>query len=188
MSAEVQVIQRYRDKTPRIHPTAWVHPMATVIGDVTLGPGVSIWPGVVLRGDCGPIVIGAHTNVQDGTVIHTTQDWSVTTIGERVTVGHGVILHGCKVADDCLVGMGSTLLDNSEIGDHSIVGAGALVTVGKKLPPRSMIMGSPAVVVREVNAKNLEQIDYGWRAYAGYMQPFVTGDVESLPDDWKFWP
>lgn len=182
------MIQRYRDKTPRIHPTAWVHPMATVIGDVCLGPRVSVWPGVVLRGDCGPISIGSFSNLQDGTVVHTTQDLSETVVGERVTVGHGVILHGCRVADDCLVGMGSTLLDNCQIGDHSIVAAGALVTVGKVLPPRSMIIGSPAVVVREVNAKNLAQIDAGWQAYLGYHQPFVVGDVEQLPDDWKFWP
>ena len=182
------MIQRYKDKTPRIHPTAWVHPMATVIGDVTLGPQVSVWPGVVLRGDCGPITIGACTNLQDGTVVHTTQDLSATLVGERVTVGHGVILHGCRVGDDCLIGMGSTLLDNSEIGDHSIVAAGSLVTLGKIMPPRSMVMGSPAVVVREVSARNLKQIDYGWQAYLLYMQPFAVGEAEQLPDDWKFWP
>jgi carbonic anhydrase/acetyltransferase-like protein (isoleucine patch superfamily) len=174
------VIQKYKGKSPKIDPTAWVHPMATVIGDVELGPHVSIWPGVVLRGDCGPIRIGAYSNVQDGSVVHTTQNFSETIVGERVTVGHGAILHGCRVADDCLIGMHSTVLDNAEIGDHSIVAAGTVVTVGKKFPPRVMLIGSPARIARELEAKHLEQIDYGWRAYQDYMRPFVDGEVETI--------
>jgi carbonic anhydrase/acetyltransferase-like protein (isoleucine patch superfamily) len=182
------MIQRYGDKTPRIHPTAWVHPAATVIGDVELGPHVSVWPGVVLRGDCGLIRIGAWSNLQDGTVVHTTQGLSETHIGQRVTVGHSVVLHGCRVDDDCLIGMHATLLDNSAVGAFSIVAAGALLTVGKQFAPRSMIMGSPAQVTREVNDKNLAQIDYGWKAYLGYREPFMQGQVETLPDKWTFWP
>lgn len=174
------MIQKYKGIAPRIHPTAWVHPMATVIGDVEIGPHVSVWPGVVLRGDCGAIRIGAYSNLQDGTVVHTTQNFSETHVGERVTVGHGVILHGCRVGNDCLIGMHATVLDNAVIADHSIVGAGSVVTVGKVFPPRSMILGSPAKVARELNDANLQQIDYGWQAYQSYMQPFVSGEVETI--------
>ena len=121
------MIQRFKDKIPQIHPTAWVHPMATVIGDVVLGAHVSVWPGAVLRGDCGPIRIGAFTNIQDGTVVHTTQDLSETHVGERVTVGHNAILHGCRIGDDCLVGMHATVLDNAVISHQTIIGAGSVV-------------------------------------------------------------
>jgi carbonic anhydrase/acetyltransferase-like protein (isoleucine patch superfamily) len=174
------VIQRLRDKVPQIHPTAWVHPMATVIGDVVLGPHVSVWPSAVLRGDCGPIRIGAFTNIQDGAVVHTTQDLSEAIVGERVTVGHCAILHGCRIDDDCLIGMNATVLDNAHISTQSIVAAGSVVTVGKKFPPRVMLIGSPARVARDVEDKHLVQIDYGWRAYQGYMQPFVNGEVETI--------
>ncbi len=171
------MIQRYKGMTPRIHSTAWVHPMAIVIGDVEIGERASIWPGVVLRGDCGAIRIGAFTNIQDGAVVHTTQNFSETHVGERVTVGHGAILHGCRVASDCLIGMHATVLDNAIIERNSIVAAGSVVTVGKAFPPESMLMGSPAQRVRACNQKNLEQIDYGWQMYQQYMQPFLDGEV-----------
>lgn len=174
------MIQRYRDQIPQIDATAWVHPMATVIGDVIIGPYVSVWPGVVLRGDCGPIRIGAYSNVQDGTIVHTTQMFSETHIGERVTIGHSAVLHGCRVADDCLIGMNATVLDNSVIARHTIVAAGSVVTVGKSFPENVMLMGSPAKVVRELSDGHREQIDYGWRAYQEYMRPFVEGDVETI--------
>ncbi len=174
------MIQRYKDKIPQIHPTAWVHPMATVIGDVVLGPYVSVWPGAVLRGDCGPIRIGAFTNIQDGTVVHTTQDLSEAIVGQRVTVGHNAILHGCRIGDDCLVGMHATVLDNAEISHQTIIAAGSVVTVGKKFPPRVMLLGSPARVSRELEDKHILQIDYGWRAYQEYMKPFASGEVETI--------
>lgn len=182
------MIQKYKHFLPRIHPTAWVHPAAVVIGEVELGPYVTVWPGAILRGDCGAIRVGAYTNLQDGALVHTTFDVSKTLLGERVTVGHGAVLHGCIVGSDILIGMHATLLDNSVIGDFSIVAAGSLVTVGKVFEPRSMIMGNPAQRTREVNDKNLKQIAYGWNAYKGYREPFVGGEVETLPDDWKYWP
>jgi carbonic anhydrase/acetyltransferase-like protein (isoleucine patch superfamily) len=174
------VIQRYDGKTPVIHPTAWVHPNATVIGDVEIGAHVSVWPGVVLRGDCGPIRIGAYTNLQDGTIVHTTQGFSETHVGERVTVGHGAILHGCRVESDCLIGMHATVLDNAVVRTGSIVAAGAVVTVGKEFPPGVLIVGSPGKVARPCNDDNRRQIDYGWQAYQGYMRPFVEGKVETV--------
>src|SRR5688572_19129022 len=109
-------LERYKQHVPDLHPEAYVHEDATLIGDVHVGAEASIWPGAVLRGDDGTIRIGARTSVQDGSVIHTTKGLSRTTVGERCTVGHNVILHGCTVEDECLIGMGAILLDNCVIG------------------------------------------------------------------------
>lgn len=159
------MIQSFRDHTPRIHPTAWVHPDATVIGQVSLGPRVTVWPGAVLRGDMGAIDIGADSNIQDGVVVHMTSGLSVTTVGERVTVGHRAILHGCVVANDCLVGMGSILLDNCRIPDRCIVGAGALVSGGKVFDSDTLLLGSPARVARALTERDLKWIAYSWKHY-----------------------
>ena len=158
-------LEPYRGTRPTVDPTAYVHPAATVIGDVVLGPEASVWPGAVLRGDDGAIRIGARTSIQDGSVVHTTTGLSTTTVGERVTVGHGVILHGCTVEDECLIGMGAILLDNCVIGRGSLVGAGALVTQGKKIPPGSLVLGNPAKVVRPCGERERAMIDQGWREY-----------------------
>jgi len=174
------MIQTYRGMRPRIDPPAWVHPNATLIGEVEIGAWVSVWPGVVLRGDCGAIRIGAYTNVQDGTVVHTTQDVSQAIVGQRCTIGHSAILHGCIIGDDCLIGMHATVLDNANVADHSIVAAGSVVTVGKKFPPNVMLMGSPARVARELAESHLQQIDYAWQAYLRYAQPFRDGEVETV--------
>src|SRR3954447_25988944 len=114
-------LERYKEFTPRVHPSAYVHERATVIGEVTIGAESSIWPGAVLRGDDGAIVIGEQTSIQDLSVIHATTGLSKTTVGTRVTVGHRVILHGCTIEDDCLIGMGAILLDNCVIGRGSFV-------------------------------------------------------------------
>lgn len=159
------MLQTFDGLEPVVHTSAWVHPGAWVIGEVTLGAEVSIWPGAVLRGDEGAIVIGARSNIQDGTVVHATGGLSTTTVGERVTVGHNVILHGCTVEDDCLIGMGATILDNAVIGKGSVIGANALVTMNKVIPPGSLVLGSPAKVVRPVTEADTQLIDNGWRAY-----------------------
>jgi carbonic anhydrase/acetyltransferase-like protein (isoleucine patch superfamily) len=158
-------IELYGSLAPRLHPTAFVHASAQLLGDVTLAEETSVWPGVVLRGDQGAIVIGAQTNLQDLTVAHATGGLSTVTIGARVTVGHRVILHGCTVEDDCLIGMGSILLDNCVIGAGSIVGAGAVVPVGMRVPPGSLVLGMPARVVRPTGEKDRVQIATGCRAY-----------------------
>ena len=144
------LIRGYCGKFPKISPDAFIAENATIIGDVEIGPEVSIWYGVVLRGDVGAIRVGARSNIQDLTCVHMTTDLSSAIIGEDVVVGHGVIIHGTIVGNGVLVGMGSILLDNAEIGDQSVVGAGALVTARFKAPPRSLILGSPAKVVREL--------------------------------------
>ena len=121
------MIEALEGLVPVVHPTAWVHPSAVLIGEVELGPNVSIWPTAVLRGDMGLIRFGADSNLQDGAVCHNTSGRSETLIGERVTVGHRAILHGCIVEDDCLIGMGAIVMDNARIGAGSFVAAGAVV-------------------------------------------------------------
>lgn len=132
---------------PVIHPTAFIAPNATLLGDVTIGEDASVWYNTVLRGDINRIVIGKGSNVQDGSVLHLSADYGCL-IGDYVTVGHMAMLHACTIGDECLIGMGSIILDGAEIGERSIIGAGALVTQGKKIPPGSMVLGSPAKVVR----------------------------------------
>jgi carbonic anhydrase/acetyltransferase-like protein (isoleucine patch superfamily) len=150
---------------PVVPASSWVHPSVVLIGDVVLGERVSVWPGVVLRGDQGRIVIGDETNIQDGTIAHATGGISTVRIGARCTVGHRVILHGCEVGDDCLVGMGSIVLDNARIAPGSIVGAGALVAVGMQVPPGVLVLGMPAKVVRTLGEVDHERIAHGHQAY-----------------------
>jgi len=130
---------------PTIHPTAWVHPDATVIGRVELGPEVSIWPQAVLRGDFGTIRIGARTSIQDGTVLHTTEEWP-TVIGDDCVVGHLAHLEGCTVGNRCLIGSNSVVLNRVRVGDGSLVGAGALVAEDAVIPPDHRALGIPARV------------------------------------------
>lgn len=158
-------VESFEKWSPKVHEKAFVHPMATLIGDVEIGDEATVWPSVVLRGDHGKISIGARTSIQDGTVAHATDGISSMVIGDEVTVGHRVVLHGCRVGNKCLIGMGSVLLDNCDIGEGSLLGAGSLVTQGKKFPPRSFLLGSPAKRLRDVTAEELQWIEYSWRAY-----------------------
>ena len=164
------MIEPYLGESPVIDPTAFVHDRATLIGKVTIGAECSVWPGVVMRGDDGRIVIGPQTSVQDGTVVHLTEDLSETIVGARVTVGHNVILHGCVVEDDVIVGMGSILLDNARIGKGSIVGAGTLVPMNKTVPPGVLAFGNPFRVVRELTEKDRQWIEFSWRSYVDKAQ------------------
>nr|WP_299241213.1 gamma carbonic anhydrase family protein [uncultured Halomonas sp.] len=142
-------IYRLEGNTPDIDPSAMVLPEATLIGRIHLARDVTVWPGAVLRGDNEPITVGEGSNLQDGCVVHTDPGHPVT-IGRQVTVGHLAMLHGCCIGDGVLVGMNATLLNGAEIGEHCIIGAGALITSGKRFPPRSLIVGAPAKVVREL--------------------------------------
>ena len=148
-------IHAFGDRVPVFAADAYVHPDATIIGDVVVEDGANVWPGAVLRGDVERIVLGMQTSFQDNSVAHADPGFPVT-VGPECIVGHGVIVHGATIGARCLIGMGSTLLNGCEIGDESIVGANSLVTQGKKFPPRSLIMGSPAKVVREVTDDDLE--------------------------------
>jgi len=161
------------DKTPVIHATAYVSPEATVIGDVQLGEGVSLWPGAVLRGDNEPIVIGAGSNVQEGAVLHTDLG-SALTVGRGVTIGHQAMLHGCTVHDGALIGIQAVVLNGAVIGEHSLVGAGALVTEGKTFPPRSLIIGSPAKAVRTLTDEEVERTRRNTEGYVQRGQEYKT--------------
>jgi carbonic anhydrase/acetyltransferase-like protein (isoleucine patch superfamily) len=146
----VALVIPYRGHTPRIGRDVFLAPNATIIGDVEIADGASVWFGAVLRGDIGPIRVGPRTNVQDLACLHLTDGVSETILGADVTVGHGAILHGCVVGDRCLVGMGSIVLDNARIGEGSLIAAGAVVTARTVIPPRSLVRGTPARVIREV--------------------------------------
>ncbi|MEJ7809702.1 MAG: gamma carbonic anhydrase family protein [Gemmatimonadaceae bacterium] len=149
----------------RIHPTAFIHERATVIGDVTMGARASVWPGAVVRGDTAAIVIGDESNVQDGAIIHV--DHGVpTTIGRRVAIGHHAVVHGATVADDCLIAMGAIVLNGVRVGSGSVVAAGAVCREGMEIPPNSLVMGVPARVVRETTAEMRERIA---RTVASYL-------------------
>lgn len=148
----------YRGIRPRVDASAFIAPSADVIGDVSIGPASSIWFGAVIRGDVMPIRIGARTSIQDNSVMHATGGWADTMVGDDCTVGHAVILHGCTVRDRVLVGMGSIVLDEAEIGSDTIVGAGSLVTARTKIPPGVLALGRPAKVIRELREDELRQI------------------------------
>lgn len=159
------MIERFENWQPQIHPSAFIHESAIIIGQVIVDEGASIWPGVVLRGDMGLIRIGKNTSVQDNSVCHMTLNFSETIVGNNVTIGHGVILHGCVVEDDSLVGMGSIILDQTTIGRGSFVGAGSLVTGNKNFAPLSFIAGSPAKFIREVSDKEKYMCETSPRHY-----------------------
>ena len=150
-------IYRLGDAVPQIDPTAWVADSATVIGHVTLGPGVNVWFGAVLRGDNEPIVIGARSNVQEGAVLHTDPGRPLT-LGEDVTVGHQAMLHGCTVGDGSLIGIQAVLLNGVRVGPGSIVGACALLTEDKVFAAGSLIVGSPASVKRALGAEQMANL------------------------------
>lgn len=143
---------------PRIHPAAYVAPDATVIGDVTLSQGSSVWHRAVLRGDINRIVVGPSTNIQDAVVVHLSDDFPAI-IGQLVTVGHSAIIHACAIDDEVLIGMGAIVLDGAEIGARCIIGANTLVTAGMKISAGSMVLGSPAKITRQLSREEQAGIE-----------------------------
>jgi carbonic anhydrase/acetyltransferase-like protein (isoleucine patch superfamily) len=162
------MIAAYGGRTPRLDPTAFVVDSATVIGDVVIGPASSVWFGAVVRGDIESIRLGARTNIQDNATLHVVGGKFGTTLGDGVTVGHNAVVHGCTVEDGVLVGMGAIVLDGAVVGAESLVAAGALVVPGMRIPPRSLVLGSPAKVVRPVNADELERMRTSAANYVAY--------------------
>lgn len=161
----MSTILRYGDFTPSIGERVYVAPTASLIGEVEIGAESSIWFGTVLRGDVGKLTVGERTSIQDNTVMHASDGWTTTSVGSDCTVGHACVLHGCKVDDRVLVGMGSILLDEAEIGSDTILGAGSLVTIGTKIPSGVLALGRPARVVRELKPEELDQIRDSARHY-----------------------
>jgi carbonic anhydrase/acetyltransferase-like protein (isoleucine patch superfamily) len=159
---------------PQLAPSAWAAPSADLIGDVRLGARASVWFGAVVRADNTPILIGEESNIQDGAIGHSDPGFPLT-IGARVTVGHQAILHGCTIADDCLIGLGARILNGAVIESECIVGAGALITEGKHFPSGSLIVGSPARVVRELSDAEKEALRASAAHYAEKAARYATG-------------
>ena len=175
------MLLKYKEWFPKLDKNSWVAPDSSVIGNVTCGEDVSIWFGCVIRGDVHKIVIGDRTNIQDLSMIHVTHykkedmsDGNPTIIGNDVTVGHRVMLHGCVIENACLIGMSATILDGAVIGKESIVGAGALVTKNKKFPPRSLIVGSPAKIVRELSDEEVEELYASAKRYSKFKDEYIN--------------
>ena len=161
-------IRPYRGKHPQIAASAYIDPASVIIGDVVIGEDSSVWPLCVIRGDVNYIRIGARTNIQDGSILHVMKDEYPLILGDDITVGHSVTLHGCTIMNRCLIGMRATILNGVVIGEGSIIAAGTLLTERTTVPPRSLVMGSPGKVKRTVTANDQSTIDMYARRYVEY--------------------
>lgn len=159
------MVRSFNEISPKVHETAFVTDDSIVIGDVEIGEDASVWFGSIIRGDVNYIRIGARTNIQDMTVIHVSSNTHATVIEDEVTVGHRVVLHGCHVEHGCLIGIGAILMDGVRVGAQSLVAAGTLLTPGTQIPPRSMVMGSPGRVRRELTEDEIAYLDRSWQNY-----------------------
>ena len=168
------MLRSYQGKSPVIGKRVFVEESAQVIGDVVIGDNSSVWFNSVIRGDVYFIRIGANSNVQDSCVLHVTRGRYATVVGDFVSVAHGVILHGCTVGSHCLIGMGAIVMDRAIVGEGSIVGAGSLVTQGFKIPPHSLVMGSPARLIRELRESEVKDIDHYAENYLMYKENYLN--------------
>ncbi len=159
------MIKPFQKLHPQIHETAFIAESAIIIGDVEIGEQASIWYGSILRGDVNYIRIGNRTNIQDGSVIHVSSKTHPTILEDEITVGHRVTLHGCYVETGCLIGIGAIILDGVRVGGKSLVAAGSLLTPNTIIPPRSLVMGTPAKVKRELNDEEVANLEKSWRNY-----------------------
>lgn len=170
-------IYQYKDKVPQIHESAFVAKEAIIIGDVILSEDVSVWPGVVIRGDNEPITLGKGSNVQEGTVMHTDMGCPLT-VADNVTIGHQAMLHGCTIGEGSLIGIQAVILNRAVIGKNCLVGAGSVVTEGKVFPDNSLILGSPAKVVRELTPEALAGMKANAASYIAKKELFKQHLVE----------
>lgn len=164
---------------PQFDNSVFIAPSADVIGKVVLGENVNIWYQCVARGDVNYIRIGKNTNVQDLTMLHVTKDFALT-IGENVSIGHNVNLHGCTIGNSCLIGMGAIIMDGAEIGENCVVAGGSVVPPGKSFPSNTMIMGNPAVVKRELSQEERAQYGNHYKAYVMYKDEYLNPDLVKL--------
>ncbi len=168
------IIRPFGGSAPRLHPSVFAAEGVVVLGDVEIGEGSSLWFGTVVRGDVNSIRIGARTNLQDLTVVHVTGKTHPTVIGDDVTVGHRVVLHGCTIHDRCLIGIGAVVMDGAVVGPDAIVGAGALVPPGMVVPAGALVLGSPAKVRRALTPDELAHVLDTARRYARYAQRYLA--------------
>jgi len=159
------MLAEFNGKKPKIDETVYIADSAEIIGDVEIGENSSIWHGAVLRGDSHYIKIGKNTSVQDNSVLHGTVDRFPTIVGDNVSVGHNAIVHGCVIGNNCIIGMGSIILEGAEIGDWCIIGACSVVTEGAKIPSESIVIGIPGKVVKKVSEEHKSRITENWKAY-----------------------
>jgi carbonic anhydrase/acetyltransferase-like protein (isoleucine patch superfamily) len=167
------VLRPFRGQLPRVHPTAFIDASAQVIGDVEIGEESGVWMCAVIRGDVHSIRIGRRTNIQDGAIVHAMTGTHRTSIGDNVTVGHGAVVHGCTVENQCLIGMGAILLNGAHVGGGSIVAAGTLLVEGQKVPPRSLVIGSPGKVKRLLTQAEVADIQRYADSYVGYRLDYM---------------
>lgn len=173
------MIYKFNNITPKISESAMIAPSAEIIGDVVIGENTSIWFQTLIRGDVNYIRIGDNCNIQDMCLIHVARDLFPVEIGNNVSLGHRVTIHGAKLKDFSFVGMGATLMDDVELGEYAFVGAGSLVTPGKKIPAGMLVMGSPAKIIREINEKEKEIIDRTARNYQKYKENYKNPEMFS---------
>jgi carbonic anhydrase/acetyltransferase-like protein (isoleucine patch superfamily) len=169
------IVKPYKGIFPKIHPSVYMSENVVVVGDVEIGEDSSLWFGTVVRGDVNYIRIGKGTNIQDNSVVHVTHNTHPTIIGDYTTVGHRVILHGCKVGNYVLIGMGAVVMDGVEIEDYVLVGAGALLTPNKKFPSGVLVAGFPAKVVRDLKPEEIEHIKQSAQNYIAYKNSYLNG-------------
>ncbi len=178
------MIRTFQGITPTIPESCFIEETAVVIGDVVMGENSSAWFHAVIRGDVNHIRIGHRTNVQDLCMLHVTHDTHPLIIGDDVTIGHHVVLHGCTVKDRVLVGMGAIIMDGAVIGEDSVIGAGALVTERTIVPPKSLVLGSPAKIKRPVREEELTWIRESAQNYVRYARQYMSGPEKSRPGFW----
>lgn len=167
------MLHEYMGKRPKIGERVYIAEGAQIIGDVEIGDDSSVWYNCVLRGDIHIVRIGKYTNIQDGSIGHVMRNECPLILGDYVTIGHGGVLHGCTVESHCLIGMRATLLNNVKVGERSIVGAGALLTEGTVIPPRSLVLGMPAKVKRELSDAEVASIDAYAKRYCEYKDTYL---------------
>jgi carbonic anhydrase/acetyltransferase-like protein (isoleucine patch superfamily) len=167
------MLLEYKGKWPVLGDRVFIAEGAIIVGDVVIGDHSSVWFNAVVRGDVDIIRIGVHTNIQDGSILHVMRNQYPLILHDYVTIGHGVMLHGCEIESHCLIGMRATILNNAKIGAHCIVGAGALITEGTVIPPRSLVLGMPAKVKRELTDQEVEHIDEYAGRYFQYKETYL---------------
>ena len=171
MNREIGMRYKLGSETPDVHKSVFIAPGAHVIGNVELKKGASVWFNSVIRGDMDKITVGENTNIQDGSVLHTDPGYPLT-VGKRVTVGHMVMLHGCQISDDALIGIGSIILNNAKIGKNCIIGANSLITENKVIPDNSLVVGSPGRVLRKVTDEEIKAVLENGKHYVDFSKKY----------------